>query len=291
MNAALLALVASLLFGAGVAVQQHEAHLTSAEHALHPTLLVRLAGRPWWIIGLVADIGGWAVQAWALASGSLIVVQPVIALNLVFALAIASALASQRITPAEWLAVCATLGGLVMFFFLAKPQLDSEATTGRVDWMILFGAAAALIGGAFAIGFGGAGALRAAWFGAGAGAAEAMMAVLSKTFAERVGEGVTTIFTTWVPYTLVGAGVVTMLVVQTAYQAGHPTASLPANAVTEPVLTAIVGLVLFGERLDVARAQMPLVLLALGLMGGGVVFLARASAGLEKVTNRGAVTT
>jgi hypothetical protein len=291
MNAAILALIAALLFGVGVAVQQHEAHATSPEHALHPSLLLRLASRPWWLVGLVADIAGWGVQAWALATGSLIVVQPVIALNLVFALAIAAGLAGQRITPGEWVAVVATLGGLIMFFFLAKPQLESEMSTSRNDWVLLFAVAAVVIGGAFAVGFGGAGAFRAAWFGAGAGAAEALMAVLSKVFANRVGDGATTVLATWTPYALVGAGVVTMLVVQTAYQAGHPTASLPTNAVVEPVLTAIVGLALFGERFDVARAQMPLVLLALGLMGGGVVFLARASAGLENVTSRGAVTT
>ena len=110
------------------------------------------------------------------------------------------------------------------------------------------------------------------------------MAVLSKAFADRIGRGVFSAFTSWEPYAVIGCGILTMLVVQSAYQVGQPTVSLPVNTVVEPVIAASVGAALFGEHLQLGGARTPLVVLGLTIMGGGLMWLARTSGEAQELT-------
>ena len=276
-----LALAAAVLLGSGVALQQHEARRIAPEESLRPGLLLGLLSRPRWLTGLVADIGGWGMQAWALAAGALIVVQPLIAINLVFALALASALSGQPLQRSEWMAVVATLVGLTLFLTLARPTEHSEAVATPSDWLILVLATSGGIGLLLSTGLARRGSQRAALFGAAAGSAEALMAVLSKAFADRVGKGFASSFASWEPYAVIGCGIITMLVVQSSYQVGQPTVALPVNTVAEPVLAATIGVVLFGEHLRLGGARTPFVVLGLITMAAGLVFLARTSAQAE----------
>jgi drug/metabolite transporter (DMT)-like permease len=280
-----LALGAALLFGAGVALQQDEARALSDRRGLRAGLLVGLAGRPRWLAGLGLDIGGWGLQAWALAVGSLIVVQPLIAINLVFALALAAAFAGQPLARREWLAVAATLVGLVVFLTIGHPTTSSSATAATREWIVLL----VVVGGAVVlmstIGLTRPRTQRAALLGAAAACCEALMAVLSKSFADRLGEGVGATFTSWEPYAIVVGGIVTMVVVQSSYQVGRPTVSLPVNAVTEPVVAVTIGVVLFHEHLHLDPLRAPLIVGAIALMAMGLVALARASAQAEEAAH------
>jgi hypothetical protein len=56
-------------------------------------------------------------------------------------------------------------------------------------------------------------------------------------------------FLHWQPYALLVAGFVGFLLNQSAFQAGHLAASLPAMAVTDPVVGCVIGVTLFGETL------------------------------------------
>ena len=68
---------------------------------------------------------------------------------------------------------------------------------------------------------------RAARFAVAAGVANAFMAVLTKAFADKLGDGIGETFSSWEPYAVIAAGILSMLLIQTAYQAGHPTVVLP----------------------------------------------------------------
>jgi len=278
-----LALGAALLFGAGVAIQQDEARAVPDGGSMRPGLLIGLARRPRWLAGLAADFGGWGLQAWALAVGSLIVVQPLIAINLVFALALAAVLAGQPLARREWLAVVATVAGLIVFLTVGHPTTDSSGSASMRDWIVML----TVVGGAVVVlslvGMTRGRTQRAALLGAAAGGCEAIMAVLSKSFADRIGnEGVAGAFTSWEPYAVAVAGIVTMMVVQSSYQVGRPTVSLPVNTVTEPVLASAIGILLFGEHLHLGPVRAPVVAVALVVMLIGLASLARDSARLEE---------
>jgi hypothetical protein len=53
------------------------------------------------------------------------------------------------------------------------------------------------------------------------------------------------VFLTWTPYALVVGGLTAILLVSTAYQAGHPTISLPIITVVDPLVGSLVGITLF----------------------------------------------
>ncbi len=68
-----------------------------------------------------------------------------------------------------------------------------------------------------------------------------------------------------------------LLLNQSAFQAGHLAASLPALAVTNPVLSSIIGITLFGETLG-ATGAVPIALTAISVvvMVAGTISLSRS---------------
>ncbi|MGE5274544.1 MAG: DMT family transporter, partial [Verrucomicrobiota bacterium] len=80
-----LALVAALLFALGTVLQQ-KAGLDEPSEGASTSLLIRMAQRPVWLMGIAADVFGFFAQAAALGLGRLAVVQPLLVLSVVFAL-------------------------------------------------------------------------------------------------------------------------------------------------------------------------------------------------------------
>ncbi len=77
-----------------------------------------------------------------------------------------------------------------------------------------------------------------------------MTAALTKTVVDVLGDhGVSGVVGAWETYALAIVSVAGLLLNQSAFQAGHLAASLPALTVTNPVLSSIIGVTLFGETL------------------------------------------
>jgi hypothetical protein len=113
---------------------------------------------------------------------------------------------------------------------------------GGLSAVVVVHLAGVLGGGmAMAAGLRAAGPARAAWFGLAAGIGDAFMAVLAKAFADSFGHGLSGAVVRWTPYVLVAAGVVVMLLISTAYQAGYPTRTLPIIAVADPLFGCLIG--------------------------------------------------
>ena len=273
-----LALLSAAVYGAAVALQQHEAKATPHELALRPALLVRLARRPLWLVGMAGDIGGFALQATALAVGSLVVVQPVLTTNLLFALVLSALLVSGRLSGRQWRAAVAVVAGLVVFLIAARPTARSQAEATAGGWWTVVAAIVGLVAIALTLGRSTTELRRGIAFGVASGGAEGLMAVIAKAFGERVGDGIMVALRSWEPYALVGGGVLTLLVVQTAYQVGLPMLVLPVNAVVEPLIGVVVGIGLFRERLQLAGVRGPLVIASIIMFGAGLIALAREPA-------------
>jgi len=270
-----LALLSAFVFGTGVVMQQRAAMEVPADRAARPSLLWRLVQRPLWLFGLGADVGGFALQAAALRRGSLIVVQPLITTSLVFTLVMTAAWYHEAISRHEWTYVLLVLAGLSLFLIVAAPTEDSTASADAGGWLfclgsVLFVVLAVIIGGLRS-----GGRARAALFGVAAGMADAFMAVLAKAFAAVWDRGWDAVLHSWTPYALIAGGVVALLLVSTAYQAGHATVTLPVITVTDPLVGSLIGISLFGEELRLGGLRSPLVLLALAAMVGGLISLGR----------------
>ncbi len=272
-----LALLSAALFGAGVALQQRPASEVPVRYAGRLVLLARVARQPAWVAGAVAELLGFALQVAALRRGSLIVVQPLITTSLIFTIALVSSWTHEPVSRAEWTAVISVVVGLAGFLVLAAPSEHSSGVTSRADWLLftvpLLAALALLV----PAGLRGSVRRRAVILGLAAGLGDGFMAVLTKAFAQSTEEGIGSMLTSWVPYALCGAGIVALVLSQTAYQTGRPKVSLPLITVVEPLVSCGAGVFLFGEAVHLGGARGPFVVVAVAVMGAGLVVLSRSA--------------
>jgi drug/metabolite transporter (DMT)-like permease len=278
----LIALCAAAVYGVATALQQHEASSTPLELGLRPGLLARLVRRPVWLIGLAGDVVGFALQATALAIGSLVVVQPTLATNLIFGLAVTALLTRSRLTPSQIKSAVAVVVGLAAFLVVAQPTARSHAQAAAHAWVLLVIVVGGLALVGVVIGSSAHGRRRGVALGLSASAAETLMAVVAKAFGERIGHGVPAALRSWEPYAVIGCGLATLLIVQSAYQVGLPMLVLPVHAVGEPLLGVAVGIGLFGEHVHLKAWRGPVVVGALALLAAGLVVFTRATAPLAE---------
>jgi drug/metabolite transporter (DMT)-like permease len=271
-----LALLAAFVFAIGVVLQQRVAWQEPEEHAARPRLLWRLARRPLWVLGMGADVIAFGLQAVALHRGSLVVVQPLLTTALLFTLFLTSITTQQPIVLRQWAAVGLVLTGLGVFLADTSPTAShSSGTAGARAWLLCTIAVVVVTALAVSAGLRHSATVRAALFGVAAGMADAFMATLAKAFSDSFGHGIGGVFETWTPYAVVGAGLISLTLISTAYQAGHPTVSLPVITVVDPVVSSLIGLTLFSERLTLGGVRGPLLPVALVAMGMGLVMLGR----------------
>src|SRR4051812_49960856 len=96
------ALAAGCTFAVGSVLQQSAAREAPASVAMSWRLLVDLAHRRKWLMGISCDVGSFALQALALAFGPLALVQPLLVTGLLFAVPLAVRWRGRRLGPREW---------------------------------------------------------------------------------------------------------------------------------------------------------------------------------------------
>lgn len=270
-----LALLAAFVYSSGVVLQQRSAMEIGTEHAARPSLLLRLVRKPLWMIGLGADVGGFALQAAALHRGSLVIVQPLLTTALLFSLGFTVLFSRERIPASDWVAVVLVLTGLAAFLITSAPDEQSVALADARGWLIC----TAVVGGLAFVAVGAAlrsaGAVRAGLFGLAAGVADAFMAVLAKAFSGSFHHGLLAVFHSWTPYALVAGGITALLLTNTAYQSGFPTVALPIITVADPLVGSLIGITLFDDHLHLGGVRGPIVFLAMLVAVGGIILLTR----------------
>jgi len=230
--------------------------------------------RPIWLAGLAASGTGIVLQMIALRRGALVVVQPVMTATLVFALALIALTRRARLHLSECAALAAVLAGLATFLVLAAPDTESVANADAAAWWMLGATVTTVTSIAAIISLHVAGANQAACLGLAAGLSNGFVAVVTKAFAGDLHHG-TGLLLDWPLWALAVAGIPALLLVQTAYQAGHLRVSLPIIAVVEPVLACTIGIALFHEHIRVNGAHAVGIIAAALLCGLGLVQLAR----------------
>ena len=128
---------------------------------------------------------------------------------------------------------------------------------------------------------------RALALGVATGTIYGFTAVLTKATVDLFDAGVFAVFGHWQLYALLAVSAVALLLNQSAFQAGHVAASLPAIAVTNPVLSSVFAVTMFGEHLGATGAlTVSVTVLAIVAMAVGTFALARS----PLVTHEDAVT-
>ena len=245
-----LALGAGLCYATAAVVQQRVAAQQPSELSLSVRLIVQLARRPLWLAGIAVDILAYLMEAAALGVGSVVVVGPLLASGLLFALPFASFRTGRRVTRREMIPALMVTAGLALYVGVGAPG-GNASHASHLDWTIA--GAGVTLGAGVAVFFGRRTqepGRRAVYYGLATGIVYSLTAVLTKATVDRIGSDVYPILSHWQLYALLIASAVGLVLNQSAFQAGHVAASLPVISVTNPVLSSTMGILLFGEHLD-----------------------------------------
>ncbi len=271
-------LAAGAAFLSAMAVVFQRVALESAPDTgdLNPRLIVHALQKRGWLIGFALMLGTFVLQASALHFGQLSLVQPVLTLELVFLVAILVAGFHRRVGRREVFGILAIVVGLAAFFASASPAVGTGQPSNTA-WVVV---SAAVVAGALALvvaGRIGPRWWRAAVLGAGAATLFAYNAALAKTLTYLLGHGgVAHLFATPDPYLIALSGASGLFVLQGSLHSGPVTASRTANVVVNPLVSIVIGLTAFGERIRSGGLFISLDVLSIGVLCLGIAVLARS---------------
>ncbi len=269
-----LALAAALLFALGTVLQQ-KAGLEEPSEGSSSGLLLRMARRPVWLFGILADAFGFVAQAAALGVGRLAVVQPLLVSSVVFALPLGARLTGQRVRRLDVGAAFLVVVALIAFLTIANPSGGHDDAPIR-SWLIAGGICGAICVPLVLLGRHGSAPRRAAMLGVATGILFALSAALTKAVVDELDDGVFEIFLGWHLYALVAVGYVSMTLNQLALNTGALAPAVATSMAFDPITSVVLGVAVLGESLDTNPAEIAATLLSLAAAVVGMAILARS---------------
>ncbi|MGW7046561.1 DMT family transporter [Streptomyces avermitilis] len=279
--AALFALLGAASNAVGTALQRMAASTVPQGGGLR--LLLALARRPAWLLGILGVIGAATFQALALVNGPLALVQPLFILELPFALLVAIPLMHRRLPRPGWWAVAGVVAGLALLLVAAAPSgaVDQAAMTRWIPVLVLcLGAMAAAVALACTRH---SSLLRAAALGTAAAIGNALTAALLKSATGTLTDsGFDAFLGAWQTYGFALTGVSAVLLLENALQAGSLAASQPALTIGDATVSLMLGVTLFDEKIRTGWWLLPEAMGA-GLILWGVLRLTRVVPNIREV--------
>jgi hypothetical protein len=273
--AVLCALVCAAANGA-VSVLQRSAALGASATGERRGRLGVLRSRAWWA-GSAALILAGAAQASALGLGTLSLVQPLLASELLFALLIGGAVFRQGPGRATWAAFTLLAVGLALFLVATDPR-PAGGSPPASRWAVVGLAVAVAVLAFLAAARTVHGAPRAVLLGCATATGFATTAALIKeTVSRGAASGAAELWRDWPLYTLAAMGGVSFLLLQATLRAGTLRVSQPALTLVDAAVSLMLGRALFDEHLTLGWRAVPAVA-GCALIVVGVVGLARSGA-------------
>ncbi|SDO35813.1 hypothetical protein SAMN04515671_0683 [Nakamurella panacisegetis] len=269
-----VALISAFFFALAATLQQREAGLATEIGASDPRLLWRLAHRPWWLAGIVADVLAAALHIVALSFGTIAVVQPVGVTGLLFAIPMVAILRRTPVPRRDVAAALVVLIGLALFLALTPGQTQSTIERATPVVFVIVGTVA-LLGGLMALAHRSPGRVRAVVLAAGGGIAFGVVAVFARALLlliERPHPAAIVVAAIGIAV-LVCVG---YLMLQHAYRAGHFAASLATAVVIDPPAAIIAGALTLHESLPHGLVRMSLILACAAIVTAGIALLVRS---------------
>lgn len=240
------AVLAAASFATGGVLQQHAASTRPEDEALSFRLLVDLAHDRLWWLGLGFAFVSYVFESLALAYGPLVLVQPLIVTELLFALPISIRWRGMRMSLREWAGTGLVTGGLALGLVSAAPGAGHPEAP-LAGWVVGLAALAALALAAVAVGRCVHGPLRSSLFALAAALVLGAQAALLKATVARFEHGLVVALGDWHLWAMVAASIFGLLLVQSAYESGPLAASMPVVDAVDPAVAIVFGMLLFQE--------------------------------------------
>ena len=275
------AVASAVAYGCSTAVEHSAAHV--ADGPAGGAGLLRLLRNPRWLLGMAGDTLGLIFQIIALATGPVLLVQPLLVLALPVSLPIAWLIGGPRPRAADYRSCALIILALTAFFLLiGDPGPASGLTTAQVlaatGAVVGIGAVLLLVAqhllrarpGARAAVIGG---VAGGWFGFVAVLMDAVTTAWADGGIRAMVEprGLAPLII------LVLVGGASIALTQVAFQIGELGASFPANLVADPVVAITLGALLLHEDIPLGTGHIAAYLLCLAAVALGSVRLAAPS--------------
>ncbi|ODR04449.1 hypothetical protein BHQ21_17295 [Mycobacterium sherrisii] len=275
--AAVLALSSALCVAIGDALQQRATHRLTDPSLGGRRLLARLARNRRWRWGVLILLVSIGLQAAALNHGSVLLVQALLVLSLLFALPIGARLADRSVSGREWIWGLVLTAAVTVIVTVGNPQAGHAYASGKT-WALIAAVLGPLLAAAVLTARIVGGTLAAVLFAFVSGSLWGVFAVLTKGVVHRLSEGGWGVFASaelyaWLAVALGGFGCE-----QSAFRAGALTASMPTLQVSQPVVAALLGVVALGETLNTGRGGMIALAVAALVVAVATAELARVDA-------------
>ena len=274
MKADVLALLAAFAFALGNVLQQ-KGTLEAPAEGDDPRFLVQILRRPVWLAGGGCQIAGWVLQAIALDTGSLIVVQSLTTMSLVIALPLGVRITGQVVSRRVWIGAAAIVAGIVLFLSVGSPQ-GGTSTPSTSAWVSAGLSALVVVFVLGSLGRRRKGAARALFFGAAAGVGFALQAAVTKEFDTVVGQGLSAIFSSWTIYVLVLSAMVGFVLQQSALKTGILAPAMASSNAVTLFGSVVLGVSVFGETMSSGGGRLVPAVIGLAVALVGIVLLAGA---------------
>ncbi|MCX2928059.1 DMT family transporter [Streptomyces sp. NEAU-W12] len=274
------ALMAAVCFGIGSVLQHEAARQVSMRKSMRLRLLLDLGRRPRWLVGLGLSVSSFAFLGLALAFGPLVLVLPLAATDLLFALPFLALRRGEPLTGWEKTGIVCTAGGVAVF--LTVLPLSPGTTAPAVhDWVPAFAAVVGVVALLAPVGAWHPGRLRTAAYAICAALMLALLDGLAKSTASRFRTDGLDVIVHWEPYALMVVGVTSLVLSQSAFQAGSLAVSLPIIDTLEPIGAVTIGIVVFGEQLALTGWALTVQMLGAAAAVTGIVLLRRSPLAAE----------
>ncbi|MBV9659789.1 MAG: DMT family transporter [Acidimicrobiales bacterium] len=273
------AIAAAALFAVASAIQAkalRELRKTDDPEVHRRSELARALSSGMWLTGAVVSGGAFALHVVALHEGNLTLVQPLLVTAVLFALPASRAAGGPRITTGEVFWAVVLVLSLAGFFVAADPLNRSGTQFDRGPFALAAGLAVAAIALCVGLARRRAGGEAAALLGAGAGIAFAGVAALVKASSGQLTHGVAQLVTSWEPYTALAVGLAGVVLSQFAFRAGPLSASVPAMNSINPLVSVLLGVIVFDDKVRSGVAASTAQSAALLVVTVATVWLSRA---------------
>jgi drug/metabolite transporter (DMT)-like permease len=276
--AASLALVAAFLFALAATLQQKGALGLGAVSLGSPGSLLRLAEQPLWLFGTLALLAGYVFQAAALDRGRLAIIQPLLVATVVFALPLGYFLTDQVVGRREVIGAAVIVLGLVLFVVYGDPAGGRDDAPNS-QWAVVLALALVICVALLVLARRAEATRRAALYGTVAGILFGLSACLVKPSIEALHVSVETVLSSWELYAMALAGILAFVLQQVSLSIGQLAATVATVSVANPVVSVLIGILLFDERLSRPAWHVLIAVVGLALAFVGAVAISGARHG------------
>ncbi|OBK42696.1 hypothetical protein A5659_07995 [Mycobacterium sp. 1165196.3] len=275
--AALLALSSALCIATGDVLQQRTAQRITDRAVGSVELFANLLRSQRWWWGTLLLVASIALQVAALGEGSVLLVQALLMFSVLFALPLNARLSHRAVTAGEWVWAALLTAAVTVVVVVGNPQAGHSGASLRT-WAVVAIVLGPLLIGCVVAGRIRGGAVAAMLFAFVSGALWGTFAALTKEVVARLGEGPAAVMRAPELYACILVALGGVVWSQAAFRAGPLTASMPTLQVSQPVVAAVLGVVVLGETLETGRPGMIALTAAALVMIAAIIKLARVEA-------------